>query len=117
MNRATIANKLRDRSVASSVTGTGATFVVQHRLGATGSIVTAAPATITTAGDAFTVTFPTANAASCPGLATSFQNNAEIVSINGTVVKSIPGAVAYNGQTAQDLCTEGDTNTYIFTVR
>ena len=117
VSTSTIANTMRDRTIALTVTGAGPTATVQHKLGATGAQVTAASATITTAGDSFTVTFPSANAASCPGLATSFQNNAEIVSINGTVVKSNPAGTAYNGQTAQDNCTAGDTNTLVFTVR
>ena len=113
----TVANTLRDRSVALTVAGAGAAATVTHKLGATGSQVTAASGTITVAGDAFDVTFPTANAAACPSLATSLQNNAEIISINGVVVKSNPAAVAFNGQTAQDACTADDTNAFVFTFR
>lgn len=114
---ATVANTLRDRSVALTVVGAGAAATVTHKLGATGSQITAASATITSAGDAFDVTFPTASAAACPSLATSLQNNAEIITINGVVVKSNPAAVAFNGQTAQDACTPDDTNAFVFTFR
>lgn len=113
----TVANTLRDRSVALTVAGVGAAATVTHKLGATGSNVTAASATITAAGDAFDVTFPTTNSAACPSLATSLQNNAEIITINGVVVKSNPAAVAFNGQTAQDACTPDDTNAFVFTFR
>lgn len=113
----TIANTLRDRTNALTVTGVGNAATLQHKLGATGSQVTAAPATITTAGDSFTLTLPTVNSGACPELATSLQNSAEIISINGTVVKSNPGSTLYNGQTAAAACTADDTNSYVFTFR
>lgn len=117
VSTATFANTLRDRSVALSVIGVGAAATLEHRLGATGANVTAAPATITSAGDAFDVQLVTVNSAACPGFATSVQNNPEIITINGTVVKSIPAGVAYNGQNAQNACTPDDTNTFVFTFR
>jgi len=82
----TLANALRDRTTAMTVAGIGNTATVQHRLGTTGSQVIVAPATITTAGDGFAVTFNTPNAAVCPGLATAMQDQAEITSTNGTVL-------------------------------
>ncbi|MDH4481707.1 MAG: prepilin-type N-terminal cleavage/methylation domain-containing protein [Rhodoferax sp.] len=116
----TLANALRDRTTALTVAGVGNAATVQHRLGTTGSQVLVAPATITTAGDSFAVTFNTTNAAVCPGLATAMQAQAEIISINGTVVArtaNAGGAVAFNGQIAQDLCTADNTNTFVFTMR
>ncbi|PUE08667.1 hypothetical protein B9Z51_06870 [Limnohabitans sp. T6-5] len=114
---ATLANTLRDRSTAMTVTGAGAAAAVSHSLGATGSLVTVATAQITTGGDSFTVTFPTVHNGACPSFSTQIQNTAEIISINGTVVKSIPAGTAYNGQAAQDACTGGDTNAFVFTFR
>ena len=118
LTTASLANAMRDRTTALVVTGVGAAATLQHKIGATNSQVTVAPATITAAGDSFTVTFPTVNAAACPGLSNVLQNSAEIISINGQVVKSIPApAVAYDGSTAQNQCTADDTNTFVFTVR
>ena len=114
---ATLANTLRDRTTAMTLSGAGINSTITHSLGATGSAVTVASNTITAAGDSFTVTFPTVHNGACPAFSTQIQNTAEIISINGTVVKSVPGAVAYNGQNAQDNCTDGDTNTFVFTFR
>jgi hypothetical protein len=117
MTTAALANSLRDRTTVMTVAGAGAAATVVHGIGATGAAITAAPATITTAGDAFTISFPTVNKAACPGLASSLRNAAQIITINGTAVHSIPGGIAYNGQAAENLCTAGDTNTFVFTVR
>lgn len=119
-NTATLANTLRDRSTVLNVAGAGATATVQHRVGLNGAQVTMAQATITTAGDSFTITMPSVNAAACPGLASALIANAEAISINATVVhRSVVGGavVAYNGQTAQNACTADNTNTFIFTMR
>lgn len=117
MNTATLANSLSGRTTVMTVAGAGATATVTHGLGATGSAITAAPATITTAGDAFTITFPTVNKAACPSFASALRNVSQIITINGTAVHSIPGGIAFNGQTAENLCTADDTNTFVFTVR
>jgi hypothetical protein len=77
--------------------------------------VTVAPATIAVAGDSFTVTAPTVNEAACPGLASSLSRAAEVISVNGVAVKAVNGV--YNGGTAQNACTAGDTNTFVFTFR
>lgn len=117
VSTATMANTLRDRSTAMTVNGSGTAATVSHSLGATGALVSVATATITTSGDSFAVTFPSVHNGACPSFSTQIQNTAEIISINGTVVKSIPGAIAYNGQAAQDACTGGDTNAFVFTFR
>lgn len=114
---ATLANTLRDRSTALTITGTGNSAVVTHGLGATGATVVMAPGTITSAGDSMVVTFNAVANAACPGLATQLQNTAEIVAVNSTTVKSIPASTAYSGQVAQDACTAGDNNTFVFTFR
>jgi type IV pilus assembly protein PilA len=112
---AVLANTGRGLVSAMTVTGAGATATLQHDIGATSSQVTAASGTITTAGDSFTVTFPTVNAAACPGLASQLSRVAEVITINATAVKAA-GAV-YNGATAQNACTAGDTNAFVFTFR
>lgn len=112
---AAFTNAGRGKATALTITGAGATATTQHQLGATGSEVAVAQGTITTAGDSFTVTFPTVNEAACPGLATQLARISEAITINGTAVKAVGGA--YNGSTAQNACTAGDTNTYVFTFR
>ena len=113
----TLANAMRDRSNVYTVAGAGAAATMVHSVGATGSQVTVAPATITTLGDSYAVTMPTVNNGACPGLAAIARNAAQIITINGVVVKSIPAAVEWNGQAAQDACTQGDTNAFVFTAR
>jgi len=88
---------------------------VEHDIGATGSAIAVAQATITTAGDSFSVTLPTVNDSACPGLAAQLARSAEVIDINGTNVKAA-GAV-FNGGTAQNACTAGDTNSFTFTFR
>ena len=112
---ANFANTAAGLASSLTVTGTGATATVQHGLGATGSQVAVASSTITTAGDSFTVTFPTVNMAACPGLASQLSKAAEVITINGTSVKAAGGN--YNGGAAQNLCTAGDTNAFVFTFR
>lgn len=112
---ANFANTSRGLASSITVTGAGATATAQHDLGATGSQIGVAQGTITTAGDSFTVTFPTANEAACPGLAAQLSRAAEVITINGTAVKAAGGT--YNGGTAQNLCTAGDTNAFVFTFR
>jgi type IV pilus assembly protein PilA len=116
INTAALANTLRDRTTVMTVAGTGSTATVSHGLGATGAAITVAPATITTAGDSYTITL-VANKAACPSFAALLRNVSQIITINGTAVHSIPGGIAFNGQTAENLCTAGDTNTFVFTVR
>ena len=112
---ANFANTAAGIASSLTVTGSGATATVQHGLGATGSQVSVASSAITTAGDSFTVTFPTVNMAACPGLANQLSKAAEVITINGTSVKAAGGT--YNGGTAQNLCTAGDTNAFVFTFR
>lgn len=112
---AAFANAGRGLASALTVSGTGATATVQHDLGTTGSQVTVAQSTITTAGDSFTVTLPTVNEAACPGLATQLSKSSEVIVINGTTVK--PNGGTLNGGTATNACTSGDTNTFVFTFR
>lgn len=115
---ATLANTLRDRSTALTVgAAVGATATVTHGLGESGATLTAAPGTVTTLGDSFVVTFNQVNKGACPDLSTQLQNISEVITINGTTVKSIPVGTAYNGQTAENACTANNTNTFAFTFR
>jgi len=112
---AIFANTARGLSSSLTVTGSGATATVQHDLGETGAQISVASSTITTAGDSFTVSLPLVNVAACPGLAAQLSRVAEVIAINGTAVKASGGT--YNGGTAQNACTDGDTNTFDFTFR
>lgn len=88
---------------------------MQHDLGETGAQIAVASSTITTAGDSFTVTLPKVNEAACPGIAAQLAKSAEVILVNGKSVKAVGGT--YNGGTAQNLCTAGDTNSFAFTFR
>lgn len=112
---AVFANTGRGKANTITIAGTGNTATAQHQLGATGAQITVAQATITTLGDSFTVTLPTVNEAACPGLATQLSKVAEAITINGTSVKAVGGR--YNGAAAQNACTAGDNNTYVFAFR
>lgn len=115
---ATLANTLRDRSTALTVSAAvGSSATVTHGLGESGATLTAAPGTLTTLGDSFVVTFDEVNKGACPDLSTQLQNISEIIKINGTTVKSIPDATVYNGQAAENACKAGNTNTFAFTFR
>lgn len=112
---AVFSNTAKGLASALTITGTGATATTQHDLGATDSQIAVASSMITTAGDSFTVELPTVNNAACPQLASQLSRAAEAITINGTSVKDV-GAV-YNGGAAQNVCTDGDTNDFIFTFR
>jgi type IV pilus assembly protein PilA len=110
---AAFANAAMNRAQALTVSGAGSSATITHGLGASGSQLTVAQGTVTNAGDAFTVTFPTVAKAACPGLATQLNRTAVAITVNGTAVKSVGGA--YNATNAQNACTAGDTNEYVFT--
>lgn len=112
---AAFANAGRGRATTLISAGVGAAATVQHQLGATNSQITVAAAAHPTAGDSFDVTLATVNRAACPGLSTALNRVSEIITVNAVVVKPLGGA--YNGVTAQNACTDGDTNTYVFTFR
>lgn len=112
---ANFANTARGLTSALTVTGAGATATIQHDIGATGAQIAVAQGTITTAGDSFTVTVNDVNEAACPGLAAQLSKASEVIAINGTNVKA--AGANYNGGTAQNSCTAGDTNDFVFTFR
>lgn len=119
MGAAQLANGLRGSSVV-TITGSGADAVIQHGIGATDGVLTAAPATITTAGDAYNLTLTKVNEAACPSLAAIMQRVSEVITINTINVKTIGAGGAqgvYAAQNAEAACTAGDTNTFVFTSR
>lgn len=112
---ANFANSARGLASSLTITGSGPTATIQHDIGATGAQIEVAPGTITTLGDSFTVTVNDVNEAACPGLAAQLSRSAEVISINGTNAKAVGGT--YNGGTAQNACSPGDANDYVFTFR
>ncbi len=116
---AQLSNALRSSSVV-TVSGSGATAVVRHGLGASDGKIALAVDSITAAGDAFNITLDKVNEAACPGLAAVMQRVSERIDINGVVVKQ-PGtggaAGVYSASGADAACTAGDTNTFAFTAR
>jgi type IV pilus assembly protein PilA len=117
MTTEALANTLRGHTQVMKVTGTGTAAMVSHGLGGAFTAISAAPATITRAGDAFTISFPGVNKAACPSFAAALRNISQIITINSTAVYSIPSGIAFNDQSAEKLCTTNDTNTFVFTVR
>lgn len=100
---------------------------VAHRLGGPGTgangTVTIAPAALGggATGSAFSLTLTSVNKFACPILAGTLNAMAESIAINGQAVKTLDqdGAVtqAYNPTSAQQHCTSGDTNTFVFVTR
>ena len=115
MTTAVFATTGRGNLSSLTITGTGTTATLQHDIGATGSQITVAPGTITTAGDSYVITAATVSELACPKFAAQMARIAEAITINGTAVKAVGGV--YNGATAQPLCTAGNTNAFTFTVR
>lgn len=112
---AQFATMLRNGASVFAVTGTGTSSAATHSLRAIGSgALVAAPATFTTAGDAYSVTLSNVNAAACPNLAAVMQKTAPRITINGTIVQNLAAGTVYNGLTASENCTLLDTNTFIF---
>lgn len=112
---ATFANAASTRARSVVTAGAGAAATIQHQLGATGSQITVAQGTIVALGDSFDVTLPTVNKAACPGLSNQLARAAEVITINGIVVKAFGGQ--YNGVAAENNCVAGDNNAYVFTFR
>ena len=107
------ANLMRNGSTF-AVAGVGAASTLNNSLRFLGvSAVTVAPGTLTSLGDAYDITLSNVSDAACPQLAASVQRAADVITINGTVVKAAGGN--YIGSTAADACTLLDTNTFVFT--
>src|SRR5690606_1525438 len=88
-------------------------------------VISIAPASIAAAGagSGFSITLTNVNNAACPGLASVMQHMSDIISIEGrggaAIVKdniAVP-RVPYSASAAEAQCAEGDSNTYVFTVR
>lgn len=99
---------------------------VVHRLGGTGvgnnGTISIAPVALGggASGSAFAVTLTNVNHKACPVLASTLNGVSESISINGTAAKSLGAnneAGTLNAVTAQNLCENGDSNTFVFATR
>lgn len=120
-NAQNLAPSMRDSTVF-KVSGS----TVAHRLGGTGvgtnGTITIAPAALGggAAGSAFSLTVTNVNHRACPVLASIMNGVSEMISVNGTVAKTLGAdneSGSFNAVTAQDLCVNGENNTFVFATR
>lgn len=120
-NAQNLAPSLRDSTVF-KVTGN----TVAHRLGGTGvgsnGTITLAPAALGggAVGSAFSLTVTNVNHRACPVLASTLNGISEMISVNGTVAKTLGAnseSGTFNAVSAQNLCVDGDNNTFVFATR
>lgn len=109
-----LANMLSESGIL-TVTGSGGSQVVRHGLGSDGEVSVSQAA----AGAAFTLTLTKVNRAACPSIVSMLQRLAESVTLtpgggSATVVKN--ASTPYNALETQNRCSQGDSNTFAFTV-
>lgn len=97
-----------------NVSGTGASAVVKHGLGADG-VATVAEADL---GAGFTITLSKVSNVACPGIASMVQRVSDSVQITpdagtATIIKS--PSVEFSAMAAESACAEGDVNTFTVT--
>ncbi len=108
-----LANVLGDASIF-SVSGSGASTVVAHGLGAEGNVVVAPVG----AGKQFSVSLSKVSDAACPGIASVLQRVARSISVqpdSGTEVTLKSASQAYSAMAAEAGCDKGSVNTFVFT--
>ncbi|MCZ8411280.1 type 4 pilus major pilin [Achromobacter dolens] len=120
-NSQNLAPSMRDSTVF-KVTGS----TVAHRLGGTGvgsnGTITIEPAALGggAVGSAFLLRLTNVNHRACPILASTMNGISEMISVNGTAAKTLGAnneTGSFNAVTAQDLCVNGDNNTFVFATR
>ncbi|MCD0501902.1 pilin [Bordetella petrii] len=128
LDTGSLANALRDSSVV-SVGGSGPGAVVAHGLGGNGTagngVITVMPVSVSGggAGSGFSIRFSNVNNAACPTLASVMQRVSDNITVEGaggavTVKDStVVPRLAYSAAVAESQCTEGDHNTFVFTIR
>jgi prepilin-type N-terminal cleavage/methylation domain-containing protein len=97
------------RIKAMSINGTALT----HELGAPAAAVVINQSQIVQMGDAFEITLQSVNRRACPALAHRMDRRVVLISINSVAVKSLGGSL--NIADAEAACTDGDSNTFVFT--
>lgn len=120
-NAENLAPSLRDSTIF-KVNGS----TVAHRLGGSGlgsnGTISIAPAALGggSVGSAFSLTLTNVNHKACPVLASTLNGISEMMSVNGTAAKTLGAnneAGSFNPVTAQNLCVNGDNNTFVFATR
>lgn len=120
-NAENLAPSLRDSTVF-KVNGN----TIAHRLGGSGAgsngTISIAPAALGggAVGSAFSLTLTNVNHKACPVLASTLNGVSEMMSVNGTAAKTLGAnneAGSFNPVTAQNLCVNGDNNTFVFATR
>lgn len=109
-----LAGMSRDSGVF-SITGSTSAPVMRHGLGSDGEI-TVAPAS---SGAAFSITLSKVNHAACPSIASMLQRVSDSITLTSQsgaarVVKD--ATTSYNALETESRCTQGDSNTFVFTV-
>lgn len=109
-----LANMLRDSGIF-SISGSGASPTVRHGLGGDGEVNVAQA----DSGAAFTLTLTKVNHAACPSIASLLQRLADTITLtpqggSATVVKNAD--TPYNALETEKRCSQGDSNTFAFTV-
>lgn len=109
-----LANMLRDSGIF-SITGTTAAPTVRHGLGSDGEVTVAQA----DAGAAFTITLSKVNHAACPSIASILQRLSDSIVLtpqggSGAVIKD--ASTHYSALETEMRCSQGDGNTFAFTV-
>jgi len=109
-----LANMLRDSGLF-SITGNPATPTVRHGLGSDGEITVAQ----TEAGTAFTITLSKVHHAACPAIASVLQRLSDSITLTpqgGSAAVIKDASVHYSALDTEMRCSQGDANTFVFTV-
>ena len=109
-----LANMLRDSGIF-SVTGTTAAPTVRHGLGSDGEVTVAQAE----AGAAFSITLSKVNHAACPAIASVLQRLSDRIVLTpqgGSAAVIKDDSTHYSALETEMRCSQGDGNTFVFTV-
>lgn len=109
-----LANMLRDSTIF-SITGDASAPTLWHGLGSDGQVEVAEA----DAGAAFTITLSNVNHAACPAIASVMQRvSRQITLASGGAAAAVvkDDTTRYSALDTESRCTQGDVNTFVFTV-
>lgn len=109
-----LANMVRENGIF-TIAGTAETPIVRHGLGADGDVSIASIG----GGASFTVTLSKVNHAACPSIASVLQRVADSITVAGKdgAAKTVKDdTTRYSALTTESHCSQGDANTFVFTV-
>lgn len=114
IGKVSMANMLRDSGIF-SITGSAADPTVRHGLGSGGEVTVVQAE----AGAAFAITLSNVNHAACPSIASVLQRLSDTIVLtpqggSATVVKD--ANTQYSALETEMRCSQGDANTFVFTV-